>query len=406
MTYQEALDWMYGRLPMYQRKGAPAFRYNLNNIELLVGQLGDPHKTFKSIHVGGTNGKGSTTNMLASIFQEAGYKTGLYTSPHLKDFRERIRINGEMVSEAFVVDFITEQQAFLEEQNLSFFELTVGMAFYAFAQAKVDIAIIEVGLGGRLDATNIIIPQVSVITNIGLDHMHILGNTLKEIAGEKAGIIKPGIPVVIGEKDSDTASVFVAQAALKGCAISFASEENHPAYSTDLKGNYQKMNVQTVLETIRVIQSKGIYLLPESAIKSGLNNVVANTGLQGRWQVLQEKPKVICDTAHNKPGLELALSQLLEEDFDQLHIVMGVVSDKDIEAILPLFPKKAHYYFCKPDVPRGLNAQVLQETASRFKLSGGVYSSVNEAYMSAIKEASINDVIYVGGSTFVVAEII
>ncbi|MEH6405873.1 MAG: folylpolyglutamate synthase/dihydrofolate synthase family protein [Leeuwenhoekiella sp.] len=406
MTYQETLTWMFNRLPMFQRQGAAAYKNDLSNIRLLAEKLGNPELQFKSIHVAGTNGKGSTSHMLASILQEAGYKVGLYTSPHLKDFRERIRINGEMVSEAFVVDFIAENKSFLEEESLSFFEFTVGMAFSYFAEENVDVAIIEVGMGGRLDATNIITPEISVITNIGLDHTAFLGNTLKEIAGEKAGIIKKNVPVVIGEKHPETASVFVQVAVNNGNEIFFASETDFEAYKSDLQGDYQAKNIKTVLQTILILQSQGKFLISESNITEGISHVIKNTGLQGRWQILGTKPKIICDTGHNREGLEIVMQQLKKEKYKNLHIVLGVVADKDLDAVLPLFPKDAHYYFCKPNLPRGLEVAVLAEKAVQSKLKGKKFDSVTEAFQTAQKSANEEDVIFVGGSTFVVAEII
>ena len=406
MEYQEALQWMFARLPMFQRQGAAAFRNNLDNIKLLDAHLGHPHKGFKTIHVAGTNGKGSTSHMLAAILQEAGYKTGLYTSPHLKDFRERIRINGEMASTDFVVAFIENNKSFIEEHNLSFFELTVGMAFTYFEQQKVDVAVVEVGLGGRLDATNIITPEIAVITNIGLDHTAFLGTTLPEIACEKAGIIKKNVPVVIGEKQPETTSVFVQAAVDNGSTIYFASSENYPEYPSDLKGNYQKQNKKTVLKTIEVLQGKGTFLVNPDNIKMGILHATRLTGLMGRWQQLGEKPKVICDTGHNTEGLRLVLHQLKQEKYERLHIVLGMVEDKDRGGVLPLFPKDAIYYFCRPDLARGLDEALLKSEAAHFGLFGESYPSVKEAYVRALKSSNPDDLIFVGGSTFVVAEII
>lgn len=402
MTYQEVLDWMFAQLPMYQRQGQAAFKKDLTNITALCDELGDPQKKFKTIHVGGTNGKGSTSHMIASILQEAGCKVGLYTSPHLKNFTERIRINGEEIPKESVVTFIEKNKLFLEKQGLSFFEMTVGMAFEEFANQKVDVAVIEVGLGGRLDSTNIIIPEVSVITNIGLDHTQFLGETLPEIAFEKAGIIKKGVPVVIGERQKKIENVFIAKAEECSSSIIFASDEEQ-YYTTDLLGDYQKNNVKTAVKAIQ--QLKGVAISEEN-IKNGLSKVVKNTNLKGRWQVLQEHPKVICDTAHNKEGLFYTLQQLKKEKYKQLHIVLGVVSDKNLSEILSMFPQKAKYYFCKPNIPRGLSASELLEEASVFSLKGEVFSSVNQAFEKSKVNASKEDVIYVGGSTFVVAEIL
>jgi dihydrofolate synthase/folylpolyglutamate synthase len=344
--------------------------------------------------------------MLASILQEAGYKVGLYTSPHLKDFRERIKINGKDISEEFVTNFINEHKSFFESNDMSFFEMTVGLAFDYFATEKVDIAVIEVGMGGRLDATNIITPLDSVITNIGLDHTQFLGNTLEAVAFEKAGIIKPNIPVIIGEYTPETKPVFLAKAKECNSEIYFAADLVSETYPSDLIGDYQIHNKKTVLQTISVLNSQNEFKITPQNVKSGLLNVVKNTGLQGRWQQLNAFPKVICDTAHNKNGLEIVLNQIQKEDFDTLHIVFGVVNDKDLDEILPLFPKKAIYYFCKPNIPRGLDVVILKQKASTFELKGEVYNSVSEAYQKAIENAGKSDFIYIGGSTFVVAEIL
>ena len=410
MTYQETVQWMFAQLPMYQQQGASAYKTDLTNTILLADYLGNPERKIKTIHVAGTNGKGSTSHMLASILQEAGYKTGLYTSPHLKDFRERIKIGGpevsQDISENFIVNFIAKHQSFFEANQLSFFEMTVGLAFDYFDKEKVDIAIIETGLGGRLDSTNIILPLLSVITNIGIDHVQFLGNTLELIATEKAGIIKPKIPVVIGEYTYETKPVFDAKANETESEIYFASDLVQKNYQSDLIGDYQINNKKTVLQAIRVLQDHNQFLISEENIKNGFLNVIKNTGLQGRWQQLKSNPKVICDTAHNKQGLEVVLNQIQKSDFEQLHLVLGVVNDKDLAEILPLFPKSAKYYFCRPNIPRGLDAAVLQEAASAFGLIGDTYNSVSEAYEAALKSAGKNDFIYIGGSTFVVAEIL
>ena len=405
MNYQETINWLFNQLPMYQLQGASAYKKDLTNTHLLIDYLDQPHQKLKCIHVAGTNGKGSTSHMLASILQEAGFKVGLYTSPHLKDFRERIKINGTEISEHFVCDFVSKHKPFFEANDLSFFEMTVGLAFDYFAKEKVDIAIIEVGMGGRLDATNIITPLVSVITNIGLDHTQFLGNTLAEVAYEKAGIIKPGIPVVIGEYTPETKIVFLAKAKECNSDIYFASDLPQETYASDLIGNYQIHNKKTVLQTITVLNSQKEFKIFHEDIKSGLLQVVKNTGLLGRWQQLGELPKIICDTAHNKNGLEIVISQIKKETFNTLHIVLGVVNDKDLEEILPLFPKKAIYYFCKPNIPRGLDAPTLQKQALKFGLTGNTYNSVSEAYNESRNNATKNDFIFVGGSTFVVAEL-
>lgn len=402
MTYQETLNWMFSQLPMYQNIGKTAFKKDLTNILAFSKELGNPEQKFKSIHVGGTNGKGSTSHMLASILQEAGYKVGLYTSPHLKSFTERIRLNGVEIPEEKVTSFIATHKVFLETQHLSFFEMTVGLAFGYFADEKVDIAIIEVGLGGRLDSTNIITPEVSVITNIGLDHTQFLGETLPEIAFEKAGIIKKNVPVIIGEKQEEVVAVFQKKAMECDSEIFFASEDENE-YKTDLLGDYQTSNTKTTVAALQ--QLKGFQISKEHIVK-GLQNVVKHTNLQGRWQILQENPKVISDTAHNKEGLEIVLQQLQKEKYQQLHIVLGVVSDKKLEEVLPLFPKDATYYFCKPNIPRGLNEEDLKQKAFEFNLFGEKYASVNHAFKKALSHANQEDIIYVGGSTFVVAEII
>jgi dihydrofolate synthase/folylpolyglutamate synthase len=405
MNYQETTNWMFNQLPMYQLQGASAYKKDLTNVNLLADHLDNPQQKIKCIHVAGTNGKGSTSHMLASILQEAGYKVGLYTSPHLKDFRERIKINGTEISEAFVCEFINTHKTFFESNDMSFFEMSVGLAFDYFAKEKVDIAIIEVGLGGRLDATNIITPLVSVITNIGIDHVQFLGNTLESIASEKSGIIKPRIPVVIGEYTPETKAVFLTKAAANKAEIYFASDLISETNPSDLLGDYQAHNKKTVIQAFQILNEQTNFKVSAENIKSGLLHVVKNTGLLGRWQQLGESPKVICDTAHNKNGLEIVLNQIQKETFDHLHIVLGVVNDKEMDEVLPLFPQNATYYFCKPNIPRGLNASLLQEKALHFSLIGNTYDSVIEAYTTAKKNAAIDDFIYIGGSTFVVAEL-
>ncbi|WP_445749624.1 bifunctional folylpolyglutamate synthase/dihydrofolate synthase [Polaribacter sp.] len=402
MNYQETLQWMFAQLPMFQRVGESAFKKDLTNTIAFSKELGFPEKKFKSIHVGGTNGKGSTSHMLASILQEAGYKVGLYTSPHLKNFTERIRINGKEIPKRKVTAFINKNKEFLETQQLSFFEMTVGMAFDYFANEKVDIAVIEVGLGGRLDSTNIITPLVSVITNIGYDHMQFLGETLPEIAGEKAGIIKEGVPVIIGEYQEAVVPVFIAKATEKNTTLQFASEDI-TLYSTDLLGDYQKSNTKTAVAAIKKLQG---FNISEKNIQNGLKKVVQNTQLKGRWQILQQHPTVICDTAHNKEGLQLAMNQLKRQDYQKLHLVLGVVADKKLADVFPFFPKNAQYYFCKPNIPRGLSEDILQQQAAVFGLHGKTFSSVAKALKSALKSANQQDIIYVGGSTFVVAEVV
>jgi dihydrofolate synthase/folylpolyglutamate synthase len=405
MNYQETTEWMFNQLPMYQLQGASAYKKDLTNTLHLVGHLNNPQNSLKCIHVAGTNGKGSTSHMLASVLQEAGYKVGLYTSPHLKDFRERIKINGEEISEDFVCEFISKHKDFFESNDMSFFEMSVGLAFDYFATSKVDIAIIEVGLGGRLDATNVITPLISVITNIDLDHTQFLGTTPAAIAGEKAGIIKPNVPVVIGEYTPETKPVFLAKAKETHSEIYFASDIIAEVYPSDLIGDYQQHNKKTVQETIHILNTQNEFKVSDENLKTGLLNVVANTGLQGRWQQLGKDPKIICDTAHNKNGLAIVMNQIQKETYNNLHIVLGVVNDKDLDSVLPLFPKKAQYYFCSPNSSRGLSTVILQENAKKYDLIGKTYDSVSDAFIAAKGNATKNDFIFVGGSTFVVAEL-
>jgi dihydrofolate synthase/folylpolyglutamate synthase len=404
MTYKESINWLFNQLPVLQNIGAAAYKEDLTNTLLLTAHLNHPERNFKTIHVAGTNGKGSTSSMIASVFMEAGYKVGLYTSPHLKDFRERITINGKKISKNYVHQFVLKHKSFFETTELSFFEMTVGLAFQYFSDKKVDIAIIEVGMGGRLDATNIITPLLSVITNIGKDHTAFLGDTLEKIAFEKAGIIKQNIPVVIGEYTSQTKPVFLEIARKNNSKIYFAQDENYPNYHCGLLGDYQIKNKKTVIEVFRNLKSD--FNISEENIKNGIANVVINTHLQGRWQILQKYPKVICDTAHNAHGLEMVMQQLKKETYNQLHIVLGVVNDKDLASILPLFPKNANYYFCKPKNERGLNATILLEIAKIHQLIGNTYASVSKAYKAALKKSSDKDLIFIGGSNFVVSEII
>lgn len=428
MNYQETLEWMYKQLPMYQRIGAAAYKADLNNTIALLNLLGNPQNRFKSVHVAGTNGKGSTSHMLASIFQEAGYKTGLYTSPHLRDFRERIRINGEMIPEEKVVEFIAKHQEFFKTQGLSFFEMTVGMAFDYFANEQVDIAIVEVGMGGRLDSTNLITPELSVITNIGLDHVQFLGDTLEKIAFEKAGIIKNGIPVVIGETQAETHQVFEDKAAECHSPIYFADQifdcdkvhiesaiqqeydiwKNSELYleacTIPLMGNYQKKNLTTVMCAADLLRKQ--FELSDDDIRDGVANVIRNTHLMGRWQILNQDPLTIADTGHNVDGIREVVSQLAEMTYNKLHFVIGMVNDKDIDHVLQLLPHNCEYYFCKADIPRGLDANILAEKAFELGLRGEVYSSVRDAYRSAINAARFDDIIFIGGSNFIVAEVV
>ena len=403
MTYSETLNWLFNQLPAYQKQGQSAYKADLSNIIKLTEHLGNPHLKFKSIHVAGTNGKGSSSHMLASVLQEAGYKVGLYTSPHLKDFRERVKINGIEISKQNVIHFIKKHRAFFEANQLSFFEMTVGLAFDYFSKQKVDIAVIEVGLGGRLDSTNIITPEVSLITNIGIDHTAFLGNTLQSIAAEKAGIIKQDTPVVISETQATTKPVFLTKAKQENAPIFFADALITKTYTTDLLGNYQIKNTKGVVVALQ--QLKEFNITKQHIIK-GLKNVVKNTHLLGRWQVLQQNPTIVCDTAHNKEGLTLTMKQLSEQNFEALHIVFGVVSDKDLESVLPLLPLKASYYFCQPNIQRAMPVNLLQQKANEFSLKGLPYTSVNEALKAVKQKAKASDFIYVGGSTFVVAEIL
>jgi len=402
MSYQEILQWMFSKLPMYQRKGAAAYRPGLDAILALDSYLGLPHKSFKCIHVAGTNGKGSTSHMLASVLQQAGYRVGLYTSPHLLDFRERIKVNGSMIPEQKVVDFVSIHKSYFEAQRLSFFEMTVGMAFSYFKEERVDYAIIEVGLGGRLDATNIITPILSVITNIGLDHTQFLGTTRPKIAGEKAGIIKNGVPVVIGEKDPETKDIFNEIAIEKKAPLLFA--ETIPSeYLTDLKGSYQQLNVQTVIAALEFLNMKN---LKPGIIQKGLLNVVLNTQLSGRWHVLNTSPKIIADVGHNKEGLLFLSKQLQEESFKKLHIIMGFVKGREISPLLSLFPEDASYYLSCPNLERGLPVKELKNNLISEKRAIQFFESLSVAYEATIKAASGKDLIFICGSTFVVAEIL
>lgn len=394
---------MFAQLPIYQQKGKTAYNAKLDNIKFFASHLKHPENNFKSIHVAGTNGKGSCSHILASILQEAGYKVGLYTSPHLKDFRERIRINGKFVDKKYVVDFIAKNRLILENHHLSFFEMTVGMAFDYFAGKKVDIAVIEVGLGGRLDSTNIIVPEVSLITNIGMDHLDMLGDTLDKIAHEKAGIIKENVPVVISEYQEETADTFISVAKTRNAKIVFADKMVQKEYKTSLLGSYQSKNIKGVIAVLKELKD---FKIEEVHIKSGLQNVVQNTGLMGRWHILQSTPKIVCDTAHNAEGLSIVLAQVQKQVFDSLHIVLGFVKDKNLDVILPLFPKEAFYYFCRPDIPRGFDQFGLKAEATKFGLRGKAFPSVGEALAAAKKEAVKTDFIYIGGSNFVVAEVV
>ena len=424
MTYKETLDWLFAQLPMYQREGQAAYKANLDNTLKLDAHFQHPHHHFKSIHVAGTNGKGSVAHMLASILQEAGYKTGLYTSPHLKDFRERIKVNGQMIGEDYVTRFVSQNKELFATIQPSFFEMTVAMAFKYFADEQADIAVIEVGLGGRLDSTNIITPLASVITNISFDHIALLGDTLPKIAAEKAGIIKPGIPAIIGSEDSAYDFVFKEKAAICKAPLTFASSEWNTWQNPDktynfhhrtgiafenieseLKGDYQRKNIPVVLETILSLRNDGLQISNRN-IRDGIAKAIHNTGLLGRWQQLAIAPYTICDTGHNIDGLTEIVAQLKTCKYDKLHIVIGMVSDKDVSSVLSILPKEARYYFCKASIPRAMDEHLLAEKAKTAGLSGNIYSTVTQAYEAAKQNASPQDMIYIGGSTFVVAEVI
>jgi dihydrofolate synthase/folylpolyglutamate synthase len=419
---------MFNKFPMYQKIGASAYKPDLGNIKELLDFLCNPQNSFKTVHVAGTNGKGTVSHTLASIFQECGYKTGLYTSPHLLDFRERIRINGKMIPEQNVIDFIGDNKEKFEEMQLSFFEMATGMAFDYFAKEKVDIAIIEVGLGGRLDSTNVINPELSIITNISLDHVNMLGNTLAEIAVEKAGIIKPNTPVVIGETQPETKDVFIKKAQECKAPIFFADQivdcdkihiesldyqkfdiwkDNElyiEAVEFPLLGYYQKKNLATVICAVEQLKAK--FNIEKKDVINGLEFVVKNTNLMGRWQILSRQPLVIADTGHNVGGIKEIVMQLSDMTFRKLHFVLGCVNDKDIDGILHLLPHYADYYFCKADIPRGLDANILADKALEAGLRGKVYESVQQAYNSALNNAHFDDVVFIGGSNFTVAEVI
>jgi dihydrofolate synthase / folylpolyglutamate synthase len=431
MTYKETLTYLYSRLPMYQKIGAAAYKPDLGNTIALCDLLGNPQDSFRSVHVAGTNGKGSVSHMLASVLQESGLKTGLYTSPHLKDFRERIRVNGVMIPKRSVTRFLDKYRDGFEALGLSFFEMTVGLAFDHFRREKVDLAVVEVGMGGRLDSTNIITPLLSVITNISYDHMQFLGDTLEKIAGEKAGIIKPGIPVIIGETQPETKDVFRRKAAEAGAEILFADAVYRAELSgkkekviqnarfrvfredailvrsleCPLPGRYQEKNIPTVIASVEKLKEQGVPI-SETNLRGGIRNVIKNTGLSGRWQILRNSPRVICDTGHNEAGIRYVLEQLRSIPAKKLHIVLGFVNDKEIGKLLAMFPGNAVYYFCKADIPRGLDAELLRQQAAEHGLIGHSFATVKKALNAALKAASPEDVIFVGGSTFVVAEVI
>lgn len=427
-TYAAVIEYLFARLPMFTRDGASAFNPDVDKTLLLCEALGNPHKKFKSIHIAGTNGKGSSSHMLASVLAHSGYKTGLYTSPHLVDFRERIRIDGNMVPEQHVVEFVNTHQELIEELKPSFFEVTVAMAFDYFAQQQVDIAVIEVGLGGRLDSTNIISPELCLITNIGMDHMNILGNTLAEIAGEKAGIIKQNTPVVISEKQAEIQHVFEDKAKSLNAELMYATDryavlsserlaeglkitieskasQTKDSWLCDLTGSYQTKNILGVLTCIDELGKLGFHL-PKEEVHYALSHVQELTGLRGRWQTLQTNPWVICDTGHNEDGIKEVLKNLTSLQFNQLHFIFGAMRDKDLSHILPLLPKDAKYYFAAPDMPRAMPADQLTELANSHGLIGTYYSSIEAAFDAAQDLYKDGDLIFVGGSTFVVAELL
>ncbi len=402
MNYPETLEYLYARLPMFQRQGAAAYKSDLTNTIQFCSALGNPEKSQKFIHVAGTNGKGSVSHMLAAVFQLHGYKTGLYTSPHLIDFKERIKVNGTCISENEVVEFVDRHQDTIEGISPSFFECTVAMAFDHFQRHKCDISIIETGLGGRLDSTNVIMPELSIITNIGFDHMDLLGNTLELIAKEKAGIIKPGIPVLIGEFQQEVSEVFEEKGSPLHYAIDF--EVSPEDCDCDLKGAYQINNIRTVLAAIELLKHQ--YPLKDDLVRLALRNVSESTGLRGRWETLGRDPLVVCDTAHNLPGIEKLIPQIMSVPCARLHIVWGMVKEKDTGKIWPLLPDKAEYYFCSPSIPRGRPADELAGEANLHGLQGSVYQDVPSAYRAALNKANTDDFIFVGGSTFVVADVL
>ena len=396
---------MFAKLPMYQNIGASAYKEDISNIISICDHLDNPQNKFKSIHVGGTNGKGSTSHMLSSILQESGYKVGLYTSPHLVDFRERIRINGEMISKESVEYFMNQNLNFFDRNNFSFFEMTVGLAFSYFNNQNVDIAIIEVGMGGRLDSTNIINPILSIITNISIDHTKFLGNNITEIAHEKAGIIKPGIPVVIGETQEEIKDIFIETARENSSEISFADNFKTKEYDCDLKGEYQTKNISTVQHAVTKIQSMG-YKINDSNIEKALSNIVRNTSLMGRWQVIQTNPLVVCDTGHNEAALKELVAQIISMNHSKYHFILGFSNDKDIQKISNIFPKYGSYYFVKPNVGRGMDADEVKKIFSLNKRKGDSFKSSKEALSEACKNAKQNDFVFIGGSTFVVSEVV
>jgi dihydrofolate synthase/folylpolyglutamate synthase len=428
MNYKQTQEYLFEKLPMFHRSGPLAYKANLDNTKKICALLGNPETKFKSIHVAGTNGKGSSSHMLAAVLQAAGYKVGLFTSPHLLDFRERIKINGIQIKKSLVTNFIKRNLQAIEKIQPSFFEMTVGLAFEYFASEKVDVAVIETGLGGRLDSTNVLHPEVALITNIGLDHTDLLGDTVEKIAFEKAGIIKPGVPVVISEEQEATAAVFSKKALDEGaplifasrhfkanrmagghnslcCTISFDKKSYFESLGLDLTGIYQLKNIAGVLQVLEILKEKG-YKIDKELIKKGLGAVKKRTGIKGRWHILRKSPLTICDTGHNTDGIRQVTEQLKSIPYEDLHFILGVVKDKDCAAVLALLPKNAHYYFCKADIPRALDENILMQQATQFQLKGKAYSSVKNALKAAQDKAGAKDLIFIGGSTFVVAEII
>lgn len=423
MTYKKTLNYLFDSLPMFQRIGQTAYKADLNTTLLLDEYFKSPHKAFKSVHIAGTNGKGSTSHLLASIFQEAGYKTGLYTSPHLVDFRERIRVNGKMISQQYVIDFVKNHKHYFETLKPSFFELTVALAFEYFKHKNIDIAILETGMGGRLDSTNIITPELSIITNIGLDHTEFLGKTLSDIAKEKAGIIKINTPVIVGKTQTETKQVFQSIAKEKNAQLIFADEIYKSEYSTltldnsqifhiyknkknlkcPLLGSYQNENICTALVSVEQLIKQG-FNISEENIYAGVKNVILNTELKGRWQIINQSPLTICDTGHNEDGIKYITEQIKNTAYKKLHFIFGVVKDKNIEKILTLLPKDAIYYFTKASIPRALDENELYKKAIESNLNGKAFSSVEIAYTDALKNAEPNDLIFVGGSTFIVGD--
>lgn len=405
-AYQQTLDYLYSRLPVFQHVGNSALKNSLVNIQAICKALNHPENKFRCIHVAGTNGKGSVSSMLAAVFTTHGYKTGLYTSPHLKDFRERIRIDGEEVSKEFIVEFTEKVKPLIEALNPSFFEITVAMAFEWFALQKVDMAIIEVGLGGRLDSTNVVTPLLSVITNIGWDHMDILGDSLEKIAAEKGGIIKEGIPILLGEVGLESFPVLDKIAKAKNAPFLVAAEADIEfVIHCSLKGNYQVKNIGTVISALKMLEEEG-FEFDKAKILEALSDVNKFSGLRGRWDILGKDPLIIVDTAHNRDGIDAVMRQLMGMEFSQLHIILGMVKEKDLMSILPLFPKDARYYFAKPAIFRGLDVKILRDEAAKFGLQGHAFDSVKAAFMGAKKAAKASDIVFAGGSTFVVAEII